>query len=286
MDTIGGLGCICRNSIQHIGSDVLFVSQSGLRSFGRVVQEKSMPISDLSISIKTEFIEAIENRFQPTSSVYSPENSFYLITFQEQNITYCFDLKVKLESGGYRVTRWPSGIFSAFERTTDGTLYIGSTNGVGEYDGYQDNGESYRFRYYSPGLTFGDPSSLKILKKLRPTVVGANNSTVVLYWAYDLSDNYKSQSYITGNQVVYYYSNPIDDIKNPIFEGGLSQFPDIEGTPDAKFAEFSTGVLTSRKVINASGNGSILTIGMEADIDGFPLSLQEINVLVLIGKTI
>ena len=293
-DTIGGLGCICRNSIQHIGSDVLFVSNSGLRSFGRVVQEKSMPISDLSISIKTEFIEAIENRVQPTSSIYSPENSFYLITFQEQNITYCFDLKARLESGGYRVTRWPSSIFAAFERTPDGTLYVGSANGVGEYDGYQDNGQPYRFRYYSPGLTFGDPSSLKILKKLRPTVIGANGSTVVLYWSYDLSNNYKSQAYVTGNQVAYYFSDPrdlnvIDPVTNEnlkIFQNGLSQFPDPDGTPNPKFAEFTGGVLTSRKVVNATGNGSILTIGMEADIDGFPLSLQEINVLVLMGKTI
>ena len=45
-DTVAGVGCICRNSIQHIGTDVLFMSDDGLRSLGRVIQEKSLPISD------------------------------------------------------------------------------------------------------------------------------------------------------------------------------------------------------------------------------------------------
>ena len=262
-DTIGGLGCICRNSIQHTGGDILFVSNSGLRSFGRVIQEKSMPISDLSLNIKTEFIQGIESRTQPTSSIYSPENSFYLITFPDQSITYCFDLKTRLENGSFRVTRWPSSAFSSFERLTDGSLYIGSTHGVGEYAGYQDNSSSYRFRYYSPGLTFGDPSKLKLLKKLRPTIVGANTANVILKWGYDLEDDFKSQAYITGDQQPAFYN--VDEFN---------------------IAEYTSGVLTTRRVVNATGGGSIVTIGLESDINGFPLSLQEINVLVLIGKTI
>jgi hypothetical protein len=262
-DTIGGLGCICRNSIQHTGGDILFVSNSGLRSFGRVIQEKSMPISDLSLNIKTEFIQNIENRTQPTSSIYSPENSFYLITFPDQSITYCFDLKTRLENGSFRVTRWPSSSFSSFERLTDGSLYVGSTHGIGEYAGYQDNSSSYRFRYYSPGLTFGDPSKLKLLKKLRPTIVGANTANVILKWGYDLEDDFNSQAYITGDQQPAFYN--VDEFN---------------------IAEYTSGVLTTRRVVNATGGGSIVTIGLESDINGFPLSLQEINVLVLIGKTI
>ena len=75
-DTIAGVGCICRNSVQHIGTDVLFMSNSGLRSLGRTIQEKSLPLSDLSLNIKTELIEVLQARSEPTASVYSPENSF------------------------------------------------------------------------------------------------------------------------------------------------------------------------------------------------------------------
>ena len=262
-DTVAGVGCSCRNSIQHIGTDVLFVSPSGLRSFGRTIQEKSMPLSDLSGNIKTEFTQAELNRTEPTSSVYSPENSFYLLTFPDSNTTYCFDLKGRLDNGAYRVTRWTGAPFECFERLTDGTLYTGSNDGVGEYTGYSDNGSSYRFRYYSPGLTFGDPSKLKILKKLRPTLVGANSATVFIKWAYDFGTSYSSQEFTVGNQQ-----------------------PAFFGTDEFNVAEFTGGSLTARRVVNTTGSGTIITIGLESDINGFPLSIQEINVLALMGKTI
>ena len=145
-DTTAGVGCVCRNSLQHIGTDILFMSQTGLRNFGRVVQEKSLPTTDLSRNIKQDLISAVQDRTEPTSSVYSPENYFYLITFPSENITYCFDLRGVLENGAYRVTRWPSNSFKAYERKTDGTLYIGTADGIGVYEGYQDAGQLYRFR--------------------------------------------------------------------------------------------------------------------------------------------
>lgn len=55
--------------------------------------------------------------------------------------------------------------FTSYERLEDGTLYVGTVDGISEYKGYQDNTDSYRFKYYSPSLTFGDPSRLKFIKK-------------------------------------------------------------------------------------------------------------------------
>jgi hypothetical protein len=112
-------------------------------------------------------------------------------------------------------------------------------------------------------LTFGDPSRLKILKKIRPTLVGANSATVFLKWTYDFETYYKSQEYTVGNQNPGYY--------------GVSEF---------SVAEFTGGELTSRRVVNTTGDGTVITIGLESDINGFPLSLQEINVLALLGKVL
>ena len=263
VDTVAGVGCICRNSVQHIGTDVLFMSNTGLRSLGRTIQEKSLPISDLSLNVKTEIISLINNRTLPTASVYSPENSFYVITFPDQLTAYCFDLKGRLENGAYRVTRWTSIPHKSFEVKTDGTLYIGTTDGIGTYSGYVDNATAYRFRYYSPGLTFGDPAKTKLLKKLRPTLVGATGATVFMKWAYDLATDFKTYEFTVGNQVPAYY--------------GVDEFA---------IGEFTGGELTTRNSVQATGNGSIITIGLEADIDGSALSLQEINVLALMGKTV
>jgi hypothetical protein len=262
-DTVPGVGCIDRNSIQHIGTDVLFLDDTGLRSFGRTIQEKSMPISDLSGNIKTEFIETLVNRQGPVATIYSPENTFYLVSFPSSNLTYCFDINGRTENGSYRVTRWPSSDFFSFETIRSGELLVGNNEGLSLYSGYSDNGNPYRFRYYSPGLTFGDPSRLKILKKLRPTIVGANSATVFLYWAYDFNTTFKSQAYTVGNQDPAFYN--------------ISEF---------NIGEFTGGTLVSRRAVNATGDGSVITIGLEADINGFALSLQEINVLALIGKTL
>lgn len=270
-DTVAGVGCVDKHSVQHTGTDVLFLSQTGLRSFGRTIQEKSMPLTDLSRNIKQELVGLLETAIEPVSSVYSPENSFYLLTFPEFSTTYCFDLRGNLENGSYRVTRWPSSKFKAWERKQDGTLLLGTVDGLGEYSGYSDEindgvdvvPSSYRFNYLSPGLTFGDPSKLKILKKLRPTLVGANSATVQVKWSYDFEETFKTASYTVGNQT-----------------------PAFFGEGEFNIGEFTGGSLTSRRVVNTTGDGTIITIGLEADINGFPLSLQEINVLALMGKTL
>ena len=273
-DTVSGVGCICRNSVQSIGTDVLFMSQDGLRSFGRTIQEKSLPISDLSLNVKTELISIIDNRSCQTASVYSPENSFYLITFPDQQMTYCFDLKGRLENNAYRVTRWSGSPFKTYERkNTDGSLLVGTKDGMGKYSGYSDEfneagtivPKSYLFRYYSPGLTFGDPSKLKFLKKLRPTLVGANSATVFVKWAYDFGTTFASTEFTVGNQTSYNYNKP---------------------TSEYTVAEYTGGSTVSRPPVNTTGSGSVITIGLESEINGFALSLQEINVLALIGKTL
>ena len=79
-----------------------------------------------------------------------------------------------MENGSYRVTRWPGTSFTCYERKSEGTLLIGSSLGIGQYSGFQDNGGSYGFKYFSPELSFGEPSKLKFLKKLRPTIVGGS----------------------------------------------------------------------------------------------------------------
>ena len=263
-DTVAGVGCVDRDTVQYTGTDVLFLSHTGLKSFGRTIQEKSMPITSLSSTISKDIIGLLQNETEFFRSVYSPEEGFYLLTFTAQDTTFCFDVRGTLENGAYRVTRWPGTGFTAYGRKDDGTLLIGNTEGIGQYSGYRDNGEKYRFKYYSPGLTFGDPSRLKILKKLRPTIVGANSAIMFLKWAYDFGTFFQTAEFTVGNQVTGYYN---EDEYNST-------------------AEFTGGDLTSRRGINTTGGGGVITIGLEADIDGSGLSLQEINVLALMGKVL
>jgi hypothetical protein len=347
-DTVAGVGCVDRDTVQYTGTDVLFLSQTGLKSFGRTIQEKSMPISSLSGTITTDIIQLINETGEVFKSIYHPEESFYLLSFVEQGITFCFDVRGTLENGSYRVTRWPGTGFTSYERKDNGELLIGSRFAIGQYLGYRapnyaSNGDleyvAYGFSYFSPEMTFGDASKLKFLKKLRPTIVGGSGADAFIKWSYDFGSIYNSASIgirsqgrsefstseypayselagygisSTGNvdigEVVVvnkflgdFTSAPTTgsgggallngdsyfDTANDIFYVYISgAFVDLDTLVPATVSEFSDGELTSRNSVSASGSGTTLTIGIEADIDGEGLSIQDINVLALIGKTL
>ena len=262
-DTISGVGCVGRDTVQYTGVDVIFLSQTGLRSFGRTIQEKSMPISSLSGTITTDIIQLINEANEVYKSVYYPEANFYLLTFTNQNMSYCFDIRGTLENGSYRVTRWPGTSFTCYERKDNGDLLIGSAQGIGQYTGFQDNGSSYSFKYFSPELSFGDPSKLKFLKKIRPTVVGGSGLDILLKWDYDFGSSYNTSIITLKDQAKA--------------EFGIDEYT---------VGQYSDGILTSKDAVNTNGSGGTLSIGMETSINGNELSIQEINVLALVGKTI
>jgi len=263
-DTIAGVGCVDRDTVQATGADVLFLSQTGLKSFGRTIQEKSMPISSLSGTITKDIIGLLSTETELYRSIYYPEENFYLITFTGYDVTYCFDIRGTLENGSYRVTRWVGAGFSAYERTSSGELFVGTINGIGKYAGYLDNSNTYRFQYTSPELTFGDSSKLKFLKKLRPIIVGGSGADIYLKWSYDFKTKSGTSNVTLATQAKA--------------EFNVGQF---------NIGQFSTGeFITTALGFNTNGSGGSVSINMEADINDDQLSLQEINVLALMGKTI
>ena len=264
VDTIAGVGCIERDSVQQTGNDLVFLSHVGLQSFGRLIQEKSMPMRDLSKNIRNDFMSLVIGNTAGVKSVYSPENAFYLITLPTEDITFCFDMRGALEDGSHRVTRWTASPYNCFARKSDGTLLGGNADGIGEYTGYLDNSSTYQLRYYSNPLTFGDSSRIKMLKKIVPTVIAGSNTLVKVKWGYDFSQSFSS---------------------------GFVQLPAI--TPaeynigEYNIAEYSaTNEEILKKSINTTGNGSVITVGVEVDVDGQPFSLQEFNIQALLGRMI
>lgn len=277
-DTIAGVGAVCRNSVQHIGTDVLFMSKEGLRSFGRAIQEKALPLTDLSRNIKTELLQSVNERTQSTSSVFSPTNSFYLINFPDLELVYCFDIRGTVENGAYRVTRWPSVDFKTFCDTRDGTLLVGTSEGIGEYSGYSDNGNAYDFRYKSPALSFGDSSRLKMIKKIKTTLVGGSGRSATVTWEYDFENQGGSSVFnIPLGSLAEYDDNP-DGLSS-----GIAEYND-PANPVSDVAEYSSGRLVTRKSINANGTGEVVSIGINVPINGSEFSVQEMNILATIGK--
>ena len=165
-DTIEGVGCIARDSVQHTGTDILFLSDSGVRSFGRTIQEKSMPMRDISKNVRTDLMNLVTLQTNAIKSVYSSDNAFYLLTLPDSNTVYCFDMRTPLEDGSHRATTWSSMYPLSFAVLEDGKIYIGLASGIAKHAGYLDGTASYELRYFSNPLGFGqNTSNLKFLKK-------------------------------------------------------------------------------------------------------------------------
>jgi hypothetical protein len=261
---IPNIGCVARDSIQSTGSDVIFLSDAGVRSLQRVIQEKSLPFRDLSKNVRDFLLDYVttENASK-IRSVYYDREAFYLLTFPSSNLVFCFDTRATLEDGSARVTTWNSIDPRAFLVTQTKELYIGKQGYIGNYTGYVDNGQTFRLQYFSTYFTFGKPTSLKVLKKIGFVLIGGSSNNVAVKYSFDYSETYKSQTKALSATNISKY--------------GLSEYG---------IAEYTDGVSISKFTINPSGTGAVLQIGLESDIDGNALSIQKIDVGVKEGKTI
>ena len=263
-DTVEGVGCIARDSVQHTGTDILFLSETGVRSFGRTIQEKSMPMRDISKNVRTDLLNLISLQTNPIKSLYSSEEAFYLLTLPDSNTVYCFDMRTALPDGSQRATTW-SGMYPlSFAVLEGGEIYIGISSGIVEYKGYMDGAVKYEMRYFSNPMDFGNTSNLKFLKKFNMTIIGGQNTPTTLNWGYDYTESYTKQAFTFGS------SN--------IGEYGVSEYNTT--------AEYTSSILINTPKVNTSGSGEVVTIGIEAEINDAAFSIQKIDIHALLGRLI
>ena len=264
-DAINGIGCVARDSIAHTGNDILFLDITGVRSLGRTIQEKSAPLGDVSKNVRDDIRDFIATQTSPIKCHYNPEKAFYLVTFREGNTTYCFDTRRPLEDGSFRATTWTGIAPLCYEKTDDNVLLLGLLEGIGVYGGYSDDNSPYLMSYFSHALTFESPANLKFLKKVSLVTIGGPQSQGVLNWGYDYGLVFKKQAFSFQGS-----ANPANY--------NISEF-----NTDA---EYSFPIIVNKPTINTSGSGIAVTVGLEANINNFFFSLQEINIYALLGRVI
>ena len=261
-DTINGTGCIARDSVAKTGNDVFFLSDRGVQSLQRIVQEKSMPLRDVSKNVRDNLLSYVSQEVvKNIKAVYYEKDAFYLLNLPVSKVTYCFDMRSILEDGSTRTTIWNTITPSAFLAATNRNLYIGKAGYIGKYTGYLDNASTYRFSYYTNYVDMDKPGQDKILKKISLVLIGASNQPIVAKWGFDYSTSYQSASRNLG------LSLPA--------EFGISQY---------NINEYSVGVDIGNFTYQASGTGKVVQIGIETDINGSPLSIQKLDLFVKEGK--
>lgn len=266
-DSVGNIGCIARDSIQQTGKDVLFLSNSGVRSFARTVIEKSLPVGDLSKNIRNDLMQIVGGEVAANiKSVYSETKAFYLLTLPSVGEAYCFDTRGQLQDGSFRATRWDSIEPTALLSRRNGDLLLGKNGFVCKYGTYQDHTSLYRLMYFTNHADLGDQNVTSLLKRIKVVVIGGSNQIVTIKFGFDFFANYQAVNVLIPAQSVSEY--------------GVAEY----GANATVVAQYSGGVALQTLSAPASGSGKIVQTGYESNINGAPLSIQRIEIQSKDGK--
>lgn len=149
--------------------------------------------------------------------------------------------------------------------TNSNDLYFGVKTGLARYFGQQDNGQKYIMSYFSHPLDFGDSSRLKMLKRLNLVTFMGSNARVTMQYAYDYRSNFRKQAF---------------DL--PTIDAG--QYNISEFNTSAEYSD--SPVLINRKSIAAGGSGAVVQIGLESQVNGKEIAIQQIDVQSLVGRMV
>jgi hypothetical protein len=265
VEYIPNVGCIARDSVVSNGVDLLFLSDSGIRSLGRVIQEKSLPFRDVSKNVRDEFMQKVNSETNKVSikGVYSEKNAFYLIALPSVKEVYCFDMRGALQDGSSRVTVWNKIEPRAFVIDSNKDLFIGKPGYIGKYASYRDDTETYRLVYFTNYFDLGQPTTEKILKKVNWIVIGGSLQEIVTKWGFDYDEAFRSDT--------------ITLAQTDVSEYNIAQY---------NIDEFAPGIVIAKVVKQVGGTGAVVQLGLETEINQNPFSIQKINVFCKLGKNV
>jgi hypothetical protein len=90
--------------------------------------------------------------------------------------------------------------------------------------------------------------------------IGGQGEQVIVKWAYDYSTVFQSQRYAIPSKTVS--------------EWGIGEWGS---------GVWDTGVETYRKAVNTNGNGVVVQAGVEIKVEGYPVSVQRLDIYATMG---
>ena len=294
-EVIRGVGCVSRDSIKAIGDDLVFCSNTGLRSLARTTEKDKLPLMDLSVNIKDTLIRNI-GQSTIVKSVYVENEGIYIMSFPVLNITYVFDFKHYTPNNAPRVTTWtfdndrePSSIAYT---TLYGLLVGQKDGGLAGYEGYYDvdlaaNGTtltsaSYTSNIATTWVNLGESVGASLLKRLFLVFEGGSGATLGLKWYKDYSPTPSTTTQITLNPVTtgntslwgasssLYGTTVVTHTHDAAVHPSNSTYAPVFG-----LQEYKTSL---------TGSAKNLKIAISIESNGYDASLQDLILLHKQGK--
>jgi len=278
-EVIRGVGCTSRDSIQAVGDDLLFLSDTGLRSLSRTTEVDKVPLQDYSSNIKDTLIRNI-SQSSNVKACYVENEGVYVMSFVDLNITYVFDMKHWTPNKTPRVTTWS---FDS-DREPSSMLYtesrgflIGQQEGsIATYEGYFDkdfvNGGTYTSASYTGSfktiwINLGDSVVASLLKKMKAVINGGSGTSVGVKWYKDFS--------LTPSKTQSFLLNPTTTGTVSLYGASTSLYGASKYTPLYGLKEYN---------VPLTGSAKHLQIEMSAETNGYVASLQDMTLLYKQGK--
>lgn len=279
-DIITNTGCIARDSVQSVGDDIFFLSDEGVISVARNIQSGSLPLSNVSENV-SNFLsvfsqsEASEN----IKSMFKTDEGYYVLTFPTSNRVFYFnfryltsegleteDVQLRAKVSKPRVSVWTDITPTAFlYSSSTGNVFIGKPGVVGEYKGYQDNGQSYDFEVKTGWLSGGGEggTTKKVFKQAVVVARAGYAANLVFEWFYDYIPTGYDSSLLR-----------IEAATSPS-EYGIAEYGEDEYTS----SNFVTNLL-----YNMTGSGKTFALGFRSTINGSEIEIQKIDLFIKTGK--
>jgi len=297
-EVIKGVGLVSRDTVQAIGDDLVFLSETGLRSLARTTEKDKLPLTDLSRLIKDTLIRNI-GQSSNVKSVYLENEGIYILSFVDKNINYVFDFKHATPESTPRITTWSFSNDREPASMINTELYsgllIGQKDGsIAGYEGYFDidmsfvssavvltNG-SYTADITSVYIPMGESMAASILKKMILVLEGGSGATLGLRWYKDFSITSSATTIIdlapvtTGTTSLWGASSSLYGTTSVTHTHNAAVHPsNSKYTPVYGLKEYQTPL---------TGSAKHLKLNMSIVSNGFNTSIQDLSLISLQGK--
>ena len=278
-DNVVGMGLISQESVVNIGSDLLFLDKTGVRSFGRTIQEKSIPIGDMSANVRRNIKKRIINETDRTSITmfYSRSRGIVGVVFPSERDAYIFSIKEPTETGALKTTYWNECDFNHavhVEKKGQNETYLAGHRGTGAliYRGY-DSAKPYDFHYESVACNLSPVSTQQRFPKSMVYALSCEkiDEQAIAWWGFDDRLDYSRNFQIIATSIAQYTnpSGPPDPVSSMF---NVDRFGDKSGS------------LRDYRV-NTKGKGTYFRVGLQVPIQGGGrVAIQEITVHTLTGR--